>query len=61
MLPRLNIAQDSTLDSFVQEVKHRLCEHSPEELRRDQNVRESTAQAAADIMSRMSAYMGVAQ
>lgn len=61
MLPKLNIAQDGNLDSFVREVKQRLCEHSPDELRRDQNVRESTAEAAADIMARMSAYMGAAQ
>lgn len=61
MLPKLNIAEDGNLDSFVSEVKQRLCEHSPDELRRDQNVRESTAQAAADIMARMSAYMGTAQ
>lgn len=61
LLPNLNIAQDSNLTAFVEEIRNRLCGHSPDELRRDQSTRQSTAEAAAEIMKRMSAYIGEAR
>jgi hypothetical protein len=61
LLPNLNIAQDSNLTAFVEEIRNRLCGHSPDELRRDQSTRQSTAEAAAEIMNRMAAYMGDAR
>jgi hypothetical protein len=57
VLPRLNIAQDPQLNAFVEEIKTRLCAYSSKELKQNELLRVSTAQEAADIVSRMGAFL----
>lgn len=57
VLPQLNVAQDVDLNAFVEEIKTRLCTYSTKELKRNELLRASTAQEAADIFARMSAFL----
>jgi hypothetical protein len=57
VLPRLNIANDPDLNSFIEEIKIRLCAYSAKELKHNELLRTTTAQEAADIARRMSAFL----
>ena len=58
LLPRLNMTGDAKLEGMRQSVENMLAGVSPETLRRDETVRADTADAAADIMRQMGAFMG---
>ena len=49
---------DAKLEGMRQSVENMLAGVSPETLRRDETVRADTADAAADIMRQMGAFMG---
>lgn len=57
LAPRLNLQQDPELDGIAKEAKAKLCK-DPDALRKVKPIREHVAQQAADIVDRMSAYMG---
>ncbi len=57
VLPDLNLTGDPTLNTFVEEIRTRLCSASAKELKANDLLRASTAQEAADIASRMAAHM----
>lgn len=57
VLPHLNIAQDPNLNAFLDEIKTRLCAASAKELKQNELLRTATAQQAADIVSRVSAFL----
>jgi hypothetical protein len=59
VLPQLNITQDAQLDAFVQEVKTKLCTYSARQLKQNESLRATTAFDAADIVSRISEFIGV--
>jgi hypothetical protein len=59
MFFRLNVAQDAQLDAFVQEVKTKLCAYTAKQLKRNESLRASTACDAADIISRISEFIGL--
>lgn len=58
VLPRLNISGDEELSRMTETVRHALLVDT-EELRKSDTLRTDTAKAAADIMQRMAAYMGL--
>src|SRR5215469_5080579 len=58
VLPRLNIGGDEELDRMAESVRRSLLVDT-EELRNSETLRTDTAKAAADIMQRMAAYMGL--
>ena len=58
VLPRLNIGGDEELDRMAESVRRSLLVDT-EELRKSETLRTDTAKAAADIMQRMAAYMGL--
>jgi hypothetical protein len=57
LLPRLNLTQDPDLEKMRQEVESRLTMTSATALRENTGIRETTAQAAQEIMAKMAAYM----
>lgn len=57
VLPSLNLTEDPDLDTFVEEVKARLCSYSAKELKHNELLRAATVQDASDIVSRMAAFM----
>lgn len=57
VLPQLNIAQDLDLNGFVEEIRTRLCAYSAKDLKHNELLRATTSQEAADIASRISAYL----
>jgi len=59
LLPRLNMTNDPALEDMRKEVESALCEYDPNELREDKETRKAAAAAAADLMNKMSGYMGV--
>jgi len=58
VLPRLNITADEELNRMTDTIRHSLLVDT-EELRKSETLRTDTAKAAADIMQRMAAYMGL--
>lgn len=58
VLPKLNIAGDTELERMATEVRRSLLVDT-KELRKSDALRSDTAKAAADIVQRMAAYMGV--
>ncbi len=56
LLPKLNISNDPNLNKLAAELKLKLCVNR-DDVRSDQDLRDSKAQEAKDIMSQMSAYM----
>jgi hypothetical protein len=58
LLPKLNIADDKDLDAMANEVKAKLTVATPEQLRKDQQVKQTTAKEAEAILKKMDAYMG---
>jgi hypothetical protein len=59
MFFRLNVAQDAQLDAFVREVKTKLCTYSAKQLKQNESLRATTASDAADIVSRISGFIGL--
>ena len=59
VLPQLNLAHDPDLNSFVEEIKTRLCAYSAKELKHNEFLRAATAQDAAEIAQRMSAFLSL--
>lgn len=57
VLPDLNLTNDPALNTFVEEIRTRLCAASAKELKANDLLRATTAQEAADIASRMAAHM----
>lgn len=60
VLPRLNISGDEELSRMTDTIRHSLLVDT-DELRNSESLRTDTAKAAADIMQRMAAYMGLPQ
>lgn len=58
VLPRLNISGDEELSRMTDTIRHSLLVDT-DELRKSETLRTDTAKAAADIMQRMAAYMGL--
>lgn len=58
VLPRLNISGDEELNRMTETIRHSLLVDT-DELRKSETLRNDTARAAADIMQRMAAYMGL--
>jgi hypothetical protein len=58
VLPRLNISGDEELNRMTDTIHQSLLVDT-EELRKSETLRTDTAKAAADIMQRMAAYMGL--
>lgn len=64
ILPRLNIADDPNLERLRRDIEEKLCNYTPAELRQSKpnsmmnTSRKDAADAAADIMTDMAAYMG---
>ncbi len=57
VLPDLNLTDDPALNGFVDEIRTRLCAASAKDLKGNDPLRATTAQEAADIVSRMAAHM----
>ena len=53
LLPRLNVNQDDDLNRFAEQVRQRLCNHSAQDLKKEDALRIATAGEAADIVSRI--------
>jgi hypothetical protein len=53
ILPRLNVNGDPDLDRFAGEVRQRLCNHTAQDLKKNEFLRAATATDAAAIVSRM--------
>jgi hypothetical protein len=58
MLPRLNFADDPTLEQMRREVESKLISYHPDALRNDPDLRRDTAAEAKAIMDRMAVFMG---
>ncbi|KQC16176.1 MAG: hypothetical protein APR56_00445, partial [Methanosaeta sp. SDB] len=58
LLPRLNIAGDKALNDMTNEIRAKLCKHSPAELRDLEGVRGKVAKEADEILDRMKGYVG---
>jgi len=62
ILPNLNIASDPDLIRLGEEIKDKLCNYTPDQLRKDKSARKEVAEMATDIvakMSKMDGFMGV--
>ena len=60
LLPRLNLYDDPQLEDMRRQIESDLCRFTPEELRRDHQVRQQTAQAALGVLDAMNGYMEAA-
>lgn len=58
LLPRLNFADDPSLEQMRQEVEQKLVAYHPDALRNDPDLRRDTAAKAKEIMDRMAVFMG---
>jgi hypothetical protein len=58
LLPRLNFADDPTLEQMRREVESKLISYHPDALRNDPDLRRDTAAKAKEIMDRMAVFMG---
>lgn len=57
LIPSLNVTDDKNLLTIANEVKANLTGHSPEVLRQNKVVRQTTAQAAQEILKKMEGYI----
>lgn len=57
LIPDLNFIDDPDLASMAADLKSRLCCYSADTLRRDDNARATAAQAAQEIMDKVSSYI----
>jgi hypothetical protein len=53
ILPRLNVNGDTDLNRFAEQVKHRLCNHTAQDLKKHDLLRVTTAADAANIVAEM--------
>lgn len=58
LLPRLNFADDPSLEQMRREVEDKLVSYPSQALRNDPDLRADTAAKAKDIMDRMAVFMG---
>jgi hypothetical protein len=58
ILPRLNFTDDPDLEAMRQEVEVKLVGHSKEAIKGSPALRKQVADEAADIVARMSIFMG---
>ncbi len=58
LIPGLNVTGDQKIEELRQDIKTRLAKYDPDQLRDNAHARTETAQAAQDIMAKMSGYMG---
>jgi hypothetical protein len=58
LLPKLNISGDQHLTDLTNEIRQKLCTHSPAELRDLDGVRGQVAKDADDILDKMKGYTG---
>jgi hypothetical protein len=58
ILPQMNIAGDPKLDQMAKEIEVKLCRFNPEALREDDKERRKAADAADEILKKLSAYVG---
>lgn len=58
VLPNLNVNQDPDLDRFAAQVHERLCSYSAKELKKDDQLRASTAAKAAGIVAEIDGVLG---
>lgn len=58
LLPKLNVTGDQHLTDLTNEIRQKLCNHSPAELRDMDGVRGQVAKDADDILERMKGYTG---
>ena len=59
LLPRLNVTDDAELNRFAAEIKNRVCCYSAKDLKKNEDLRVSTAGDAAQLLSQMAATMEV--
>lgn len=60
LLPRLNLTDDPALESMRRRLADRLCSAEPEDLRKDDALRERYAAECAAVLEAMAAYTGAA-
>jgi hypothetical protein len=58
ILPALNLTNDSRLDALVEAMRADLCGHDAQELREDETLRATTADAAQRILELASDFLG---
>lgn len=58
ILPKLNIANDPALTDMANEIRGKLCRHTPEEMRKTDGVRGEAAKEASEILDKMKGYVG---
>lgn len=58
MLPALNVINDPKLNKLQREMKKKLCQFEPDQLRNNETARKDTAQHAKDILDSMAGYIG---
>jgi hypothetical protein len=56
ILPNLNILGDTHLEKMTDELRSTLCFHSPEDLRKDPELRKDTADKAREILDKISIF-----
>jgi len=55
LIPKLNLGDDN-IEKFAREIKKKLCNLDPKDLRKDKEVRKQTVKEAKAILDKMSAY-----
>ena len=58
LLPRLNLTGDPLLESTCRELKEKLCRFEPDQLRKNEMLRQSVATEADQILANMAGYTG---
>lgn len=58
LLSALNISEDGRLEEMKKEVEAKLCQYTPDVLRKDNNCRKQVVQDAQNILDAMQSYMG---
>lgn len=58
ILPRLNMANDPALDAMSRKINEELCTYTPDDLRKNKEVRKETSKTAKEICEAMQGYMG---
>jgi hypothetical protein len=53
LLPRLNVNHDPDLDTFAEQIRNSLCNFTAQELKKNDNLRNTTAVQAAGIVAQM--------
>lgn len=57
ILPKLNITGDADLARYVDDVRAKLAQYDPEDLRKDEQARKQALRDSQEILDAMSAYM----